>query len=142
MAGKLIENLKITQLFESKSVTATGYLYNGAASGAGIDTKEFDQAVVIINAGVVTGTVDFDIIASATDDISAATAVTGAAFTQLTSANDQAQQVGALLTQDTARYLWLRSNKTLNTNAALFSAQIVLGRADTRPQSNSEAFDV
>lgn len=144
MPGFTVETVKLTQLFEPKSVTATGILFNGAATASGIDTRDYDDAVILLNAGVFSGsaTVDFAIYESNTDDDTTATAITGADFTQVTSANDQAVQLGSLQTKASKRYIWLRSNKSSNTDAALFSAAILQGKGDKNPVGNTAVFDL
>ena len=141
MPGKIVERVDVKPLFESKSRTVIEILFNDAASGAvGTDTRDFDGAVFIVDAGVFTGTVDFAVYENATDDAGTATAITGADFTQITSANDQALQYAHIKCSEHKRFLYLRSNKITDTNAALYSASVVLARADKNPPSTSEVF--
>lgn len=143
MPGKIVERMDVKQLFECESRTTQEILFNNAASGAvGIDTRDFDGAVFIVDAGVFTGTVDFAVFENATNDAATSTAIVGADFTQITSANDKAVQYGHVKSSEHKRFLFLRSNKTVDANAALFSASIVLGRADKNPPSTAEVFKV
>lgn len=146
MRGKLVENIKTQQIFEPTSVTATGTLFNGqsATSGYAVDTQLYDECVFILQAGVFSGsaTVDAAIYESADDNTDNATAISGADFTQVTSANDQARQSLSVVCKDVKRYLWVRTSKTLNTNAALLSALAILGKPDSGPTDESPIADV
>ena len=89
---------------------ATGTHYNGSAdaSGLGIDTKGFDDALIILHSGTnqAGGTLDVTVVAQATDTTaSLASAISGAVFTQITTANDNAVYVGSLKVKDVARYI-------------------------------------
>jgi hypothetical protein len=144
MSRKLSEIVKVEELFQPASYTTTGTLFNGSASHSGIDTRDYDFGVVILQTGTFASgaSVAFALYESDTADSTAATAVTSADFTTVTSANDLAKQVGQLACKSYKRYLFLRSNKITNTNAAVFSASLILGIGDNPPASNSAVFDV
>ncbi len=144
MRGKLIENVKYQQIFEPQSITATGILYNGVAATttSSIDTRDFDEINIVLNKGVTTGIVDAAVYESDATDPSAATAISGADFTQVTAANDQAKESMSILCKNTKRYLWLRTSKITDTNAALLAATAVLAKADSLPTSEAPVADL
>lgn len=142
--GKLIENVKYQQLIKPQSLTATGILYNGVAATTTsyIDTRGYDEINIVLNKGETTGTIAAAIYESSSTDPSAATAISGADFTSFTSANDAAIESMSVVCKNTDRYLWLRTNKTTDTNAALISAVAVLGKPDSAPTTESPIADV
>lgn len=133
MPGVLNELLSITGMFAADSRTATGILYNDNATGAvGIDTRDFDEAIVQINAGTFasSATVAFDLYENTTNDAETSTAVTSGSFGSIDSTTDNSVHFGQIRCRAQKRYLFLRANKTANTDAADYSATIIMGRAD------------
>ena len=78
---------------------------------------------------------------SETDDDTAATAVTGAAFTQITTANDNLLYVGSALSKYLNRYLFVRAVKA-GTGSVDYSIEAQQGRQVKVPvsQTNTVAF--
>lgn len=145
MPGKIIEDLKLTTLYRPVSRTAQGTLYeNGGTTGSGLDTKDFDEVVFDVNVGAIAGTttLDMSVVASDDDNADNATAVSGATFTQIANANQNTSRRASLLCKNTKRYLWVKVVKGVSTDAALYSVTAVLGKADSRPSSNTLDFDV
>lgn len=142
--GKLIENVVYDQIFEPTSVTATGVLYNGAAATTVgfIDTKDYNEVNIILNKGTCSGIIDAAIYESDATDPSAATAISGADFTQITSSSDNTIESMSLLAKNYKRYLWLRTSKITNTNACLISATAVLAKPNSAATSESPVADV
>lgn len=100
----------------------------GAATvdGTGIDTKSFDEALIVLNVGTTDGTLDVKVQESA-DNITF-TDVAGAAFAQVVPANDNTAYVGRVRVKNFKRYLRLRAVGTGTTS--LTSASILLGKFD------------
>ena len=144
MARKLIETGLWGVAFSSRNMTTSGTLYNGGASGAGIDTKDYDEVVYHINPGPITApaTLAFSVLEHSIDDASAATAVTSATFTTINNANGNTGRVASVVAQSTKRYQWLQMVKTSATASAIFGATYMLGRGDASPETNSEDFAV
>ena len=139
MKTKAIEGMLFQQLVKPQAfTTSTTVLYNGvSATTVGfIDTKNFDEVVIVLNKGVfATGAItDFTVVNSAATDPSAATLVTGATFTQGTDASHNVVEVMSLRCADLLRYLWLKSDKSDDINASnTWSATAVLCKPDTIP---------
>lgn len=138
--GKLIENVKFQQITIPQAfTTSTTTLYNGiaATNSSYIDTKDFSEVIIELNAGTFAtgGEVEFTVVAHASEqDPTAASLVPGASFTTVTPSNDNAIQVISIQTKDTARYLWLKSSKTDDINAScVWGAAAILGYPDTVP---------
>ena len=138
---KTIEKVKFQQLVKPQSfTTSTTVLYNGvAATTVGyIDTQDFNEVIIELNKGVfASGAItDFTVVNSAATDPSAATAVTGATFTQGTPSAHNAVEVMSLQCKDLLRYVWLKSDKSDDINAAaIWSATAILCGPDTVPTS-------
>lgn len=111
-------------------------------NGTGIDRKEFEEALVVVNAGTneAGGTVAITVSDSA--DNSTFAAVSGAAFTSITTANDNNIYVGRLNLVGLKRYI--RVNAVVAVAACLFSVDVILGAAKQLPvsQENTSAFTV
>jgi len=147
--GKLVEDLKVAQLVEpADRATDATTLYNGAAataaSGTGLDTRDYDEVVFVINAGTFTGDAQETcaVYHSATDDSTAATLVTGASFTAITTSNDKKLHIGSVICKNDHRYMWLRSVSSMSTGTSRFGAMAILGKSTGTPVTNSEVFDV
>ena len=136
--NKAIEELKFQQLMKPTSITASTVLYNGAAATTVgyLDTQDFDEVIIELNKGTfaTNSVVDFTVVNGATTDPSAATAITGATFTQGTPSSHNAVEVMSIRCKDTLRYLWLKSSKTdVGGAAALWSATAILAIPETIP---------
>lgn len=143
--GKIGEDNLVQQILEPDARTSASTLYNGNATTTNnyIDTRGFDECLIVLNAGVVAaaGSIAASIVENDTDADTAAAAISGAAFTAVTPANDQAVQVGNIVCKNQKRYLWL---KTVQANATEtnISAVAILGKADSLPVSQTLVFDV
>ncbi len=115
----------------------------GTITGTGIDTLNFQHAMIVVHAGTngSSGTVNVHVEES--DSLATGyTDVTGAAFTEITEANDNTVYVGALLLNPRKRYI--RVIMVVGTAACDASALVLLGGADDCPvsQVNTLAFNV
>jgi len=114
----------------------------GTNNGAGIDTLGFDEALVIVNSGAngAGGTVDIKVQES--DDNSTFSDISGAAFTQITEANDNTIYVARINLEKRKRYI--RAVAVVGTAACDLGVVVLLGRAGEYPvsQVNSVAFSV
>lgn len=144
MKGKLIEDVLNVQAVDSMQVTSAGTLYNGVAvsvTNNAIDTRASDNIVFCINAGeFLAGTLDCDIVESDGVDPAAATAITGAEFDQITTANDEGLHNGSITCKNYKRYFWARTYNSAGTMP--FGIVATLAKNDSDPQSNSPVFDL
>lgn len=75
-------------------------------NGTGIDTRGYHQALVVLNVGTVTTSLDVKVQQSSDDGSSDAYAdISGAAFTQVTTANDVTVYVARVNLDATERYI-------------------------------------
>ena len=124
-------------LLQPQSLSAAT-LYNGAAataaSGTGLDTTGSDGITIMLNCGTFTGNDTFDasVYASATDDSTAATLVTGATFAQVTTANHQTVYKGYVKAHAYSKYFWLKT-VTAGSGSALVSATYAMDRNPKHP---------
>ena len=120
MSKDISRETKILQSIPAQSAAV------GTLNGVAIDCQNFDQAVIVLNAGTLTtGTVDAKVQES--DTVGGTYSdVTGAVFPQVTSANDVASYVGFI--ELNARKRFLRVVAVVGTLASLISADIILVR--------------
>lgn len=90
--------------------TAVGILADDYAAvttnGTGIDTTGYHQALIVVNAGVITTTLDVKIQESSDNGVADAFAdITGAAFAQILAAADNLVVVGRVNLQGTEQYI-------------------------------------
>lgn len=134
------ESVKVIHALEAKSYTAAETL------SSAIDCKGYRWAMVVVNAGVAAGSAEADVtvLESSDDgDSDAYAAISGAAFTQIVTANDQASYVGILDLRNRERYLKVK-NAGDGSNAVLLSANVLLLGSAIQPisQEESVAFDL
>jgi hypothetical protein len=141
---KLNEQLKLGIAVEAKDYRSAGSLYNGVASASNtyIDTTGKESLLIMINAGVIGAgnTLDVLLKASSVDDPAAATAISGAAFTQLTPSNDQQLHCAELNTAERKPYIWVETFKT-GTGSCNVGITYAL-QSSKQPESNSPVFDL
>lgn len=117
--------------------------------GSVVDTLGYDESLVIADFGTATGAASTTVSVrySANADGSSSAALTGAAFTAVTSTNDDEIYVGRIdlagLTPDTQRYLFARAVGD-GANAQVYSVTFVLLNYKYEPvtQDNTVAFSV
>jgi len=147
--GKTAEGILITPAFRAERIGSATIYYNGQpftnAAGYGFDTQPFDDCMCVINVGTVAGplaTLMNSVLESETDDPSAATALTNAAFTHITSSNDETMLAGSIMCKDTKRYLFLKTEAQGSPITIDFSASFVGGQAREQPTEQVLEFDV
>lgn len=154
--GKACEASKFYGMFTANQVqlSAGTVYYNGQSittAAIGIDTMDFEDALVMISIGGVVGTlptVNNDVYASATNDATAATLITGASFadvgavTDTTAGSATTNYVGAIRVSDQKRYLFLRTEFEGTLLTIQFAAGVVLSSAVNEDAGQSYAFDV
>lgn len=113
----------------------------GTVNGPAIDTFGFSEAIVIVNAGTfTTGTADIKVQESVDSAFTSPLDITGAAFTQITSANDDQVYKGVVkLRAD--RKKWIRVVSVVATAACLLSASVLLGKGESLI-AQAPSFDV
>lgn len=102
----------------------------GTVNGSGIDTRNFDEALIIVNVGdATTGTADIKVQQSSDDGAGDAyTDIAGAAFTQIDTNNDQTVYVARLRVKNFERYIRIVS--VVATAAIELSVDVILGKFD------------
>jgi hypothetical protein len=148
-AGKTVEAVKCVQAMAAERIGAATVYYNGQSittgSGIGFDSQGFDDAVCVVNIGTVLGavaTVKNAIYESDTDDPTAATALTGADFTDAVTTNDEAIQIGSVQCRDTKRYLFLKTETQGAPLTVDMSATWIGGKPDSQATDHTVVFDV
>lgn len=145
MRGKAIEDLKYVRAVGPAQSAVAATLYNGEAvsvSNNGIDTRHYDEINFVVDAGTFVGsaTLDVSIVASNTDNPSGATLVSGAVFTQITTANDAQIHTASIKCKNYNRYMWVRANQ--NGDTTNFAALAILAKGDSDPAANTPVFDL
>jgi hypothetical protein len=114
----------------------------GTQNGTGIDRLGFEEALVILNAGIngTSGTVNAKVQES--DDNSTFTDITGAAFAQVTESNDDTIYIGRINLIGRKRYI--RCVAVVATAACDLGMEVVLGAAKILPTTpvNAVSFNV
>lgn len=94
---------------------SVGTTYNGEAdaSGIGIDMRDYDECMVVLNIGTVPSDGTIDVTLRHSDDNTAlaskSTAITGAVFDQVDADNDQSTFVGQVNLKVKKRYLYVKA---------------------------------
>lgn len=122
---------------------------SAALDGSVMDTLGYDEILVVANFGAATGAASttVSVRASANSDGSASTALSGASFTAVTSANDDELYVGAIdcakLHATNERYLFARGVGD-GANAQVYSVTFIglNYKYDPVTQDNTVAFRV
>ncbi len=140
MIGTAHENQKAVAAIRPKAVTST-------QNGLTIDTRDFEEALAILNIGAVTGTSPtLAVTFEESDDsgMSGATTIAGAAFTSKTASAANKEYTGRLNLKGTKRYV--RPVFTVGGTSPSFTlgAELVLSAARDFPvsQVNSNDFSV
>jgi hypothetical protein len=145
MANKITEQTKTVQLVKADAYSAAT-TYNGAAdaSGLGVDVSGYNEALIILNSGTATGTNTVTLVSSNDNSTAPSTwdAISSAAFTAVTSANDDAVQVARLHVGGDKKYLAVKS--VVATNPCDFGVVAVLTGAQSEPTDDysNAVFDV
>lgn len=145
---RLYEFAKFGSLVEPQNLSAAT-LYNGVAatvaSGYGLDTMGYDGITIFLNTGTFSGdgTLAVSVYAGATDDSTACSLISGAAFESVSTANDQTLYKGYVKVHAQARYLFVKTVKG-GTGDALASIEYGMDRGQKHPElaNSSLAFDV
>ncbi|MFA6131386.1 MAG: hypothetical protein WC730_03960 [Patescibacteria group bacterium] len=120
----------IKALFTIRPVTATA-----TATGTGVDTMGYNDAMVALEVGVVSGTSPtLDVKIQDSADNSTFADVSGLTFTQVTASNNsQVLRVSGLNTSTRRRYLRAVGTIAGTTPSFAFGVEILLGRAFNEP---------
>ena len=124
----------------AQTLVADAYA-TGTHNGVAIDTKGFDEVLFVVNSGTneAGATVDIKIQECATSGGTYAD-ITGAAFTQITTSNDNAVYQGRVRMTPT-RERYLRAVAVVATDAADCGVVALLGDAQNLPAA-TPAFDI
>jgi hypothetical protein len=131
------ENLVARTAVTPRRDATASTLYNGSVDGAtcvGIDTMKYDEAAVLLQAGLISsGTLACSIFDSSVGTTSVgASAITGADFTTLTAENYRGSTgvfIGSIKTKNTKRYLYVKTVLTV-ADAKDFGVTVLLGKGD------------
>ena len=147
--GKTAEGILITAAMLSERIGSPTVYYNGApitdASGYGFDTQPFDDVTCALNVGTVLGalvTLKNSLLHSTTDDPSAASAITGASFTDANSSSDECIKRGSVLCKDQHRYFFLKTEVQGTPCTVDFGATWIAGHARQEATAQPLEFDV
>jgi len=131
------ENLAVRETLSGASHAAS------TVNGAAVDTIGFEDCLVVLIAGTAGASATVDVvIQESSASGSGFAAITGAAFTQVTTANDLTVYVGRISLLGRKRYL--RAVATVATAASIASVQFVLTSPHKVPvsQTNALAFNL
>jgi hypothetical protein len=149
MPGKIAENLKIEQLFPAERIGSATVYFNGqsitTSSGVLIDTRDYDELLVVINNGTLNGaaaTLSNALYESDTDDPTAATLITGASFNDVTGSSDETIQEASILCKNYKRFIGLRTESQGVPMTIDFGAIGILGKPDSAAVSKTLVFDL
>lgn len=147
--GKLTELIKGASMFRAGQVNAPSIYYNGSpftsASGNGVDTLGYDDAVLVVDVGSFVGplaTINHTLLESDTDDVTQATAISSATFT-VTPSNQNTRYEAAVHTRDHKRYLFLKQDfqGVSNLFTVQYQADITLA-TNNQPPAKTLQFDL
>jgi len=139
MASKITEKTNTVQLVPAGEFSA-GTTYNGSAdaSGLGVDVSGFNEALIILNSGTAAGTNNVTLVVSNDNSTAPSTwdALTGAAFTEVDSDNDEAVQIARLDVKGlSGKYVAAKS--IVATDACDFGIVAVLTGAKSEPTDDA-----
>lgn len=119
----LEESLKVEKGIQSED------LATGTKTGAPVDTKDFEEALIILDAGVATATGTLDVTVEEGDTTGGSfTAIAGAAFVQIVAANDERILVGRIRVKNFKKFI--RTIAVVATDTVEASVIILLGKFD------------
>ena len=118
---KLLDNIKASFSFRPNRVTAT-------ANGTGVDTQGYEDGMVVLEVGTVSGTTpSMTVKMQESDDNSTFADITGSTFTAVVASNSS--QVLRLTELNLARKRYVRAVATISgtTPSFDFSTEVLLG---------------
>lgn len=148
MKQGLHEMVRVQQIYAPGARSATLTDYNATTQGgaSGIDLQGYDECMIELELGAFAGgTLDVDLLESATDSAAAATLITDSAsteadFAQKTSANANNPYVVRIRAKDVKRYLFIRVINS-SGDAKNYAISALLGKADSEPVSQVNTVD-
>ena len=112
------------------------------ASGSDIDTAGFEYAVVLLNVGTCGASATLDVtVETATTSGGSYSAVTDAAFAQITDANDLASYFGIVRLDGTEQFLQVTGDYA-GTGAVAYSITVLLTNAQYAEDDSTPSFAV
>jgi hypothetical protein len=147
--GKTAEGILVTAAMLSERIGSATVYYNGQSitfgAGIGFDTQPYEDCMCVLNVGTVLGplcTLSNSILESDTDDPTAASAVSGGSFDDVTTTSDEAIKRGAIVCRDTKRYLFLKTDVKGSPITVDFGAIWIGGKLREQPPEQVLEFDV
>lgn len=136
------EAVKVTTPFPPESRATAETQYNDAAIGAalGIDTRDFDEAMITVHLGVVGATtLDVSVGFADIDDAEDASFVEDAAhaLAQIVNADDGKTFLIRISVQDTKRYMFVKTIQA-DAVAVLSCISVELSKADDLPVTQEQ----
>lgn len=122
---QLSENVKVAIGIFARSQAAS------TVNGAGIDTNGFSRALVVLNAGTAGASATVDVKIQHSADNSTFADITGAVFTQVTTANDETIYLLDLSLVGVNRYI--RVVSVVATATSALGVEVVLYRGAQAP---------
>ena len=146
--GEIEERVRPATAFKPDERSTATTLINDAASGSatGIDTRDYDTAMIMVELTSIssTGTLDIGTYYGASNaDSAGITAITGASFTQLTNSSSAGIYVGRVKTKNQGRYLYVKAVQA-GAFSKKYDVKVLLYKADKEPvtQANTVEFTV
>jgi len=144
----LEESIRPASAFLPDDRSGTTDLYNDVetlASATGIDTRDYDEALIELSLNTIasTGTLDVTILESSVGTTAAgANAITGAAFSQKSN-GDSGVYVGRIQVKNNKRYLYVKAEQAIATSKK-YGVNVILGKSEKEPvtQANTAEFTV
>lgn len=114
---------------------------SGTLNGASVDTKGTEEALVVLNVGVIpsSGTLDVKVQHSATNTVWAD--LSGASFTQIAQADDESVHIGRIVLNRSSVNRYLRIVGVDTNEAIPYGACIILGGDQYRPVTQPNTID-
>ena len=138
MRGKLGEDLKVVVLHRAQQLRNTTVTF-----GAILDTKDYDEAMIVLNIGKAFGTSTLGAVLyeSNAKNVTSMAPVTLGAFDAISISNHQTTYAANIKAKNYKRYLTLRcvvggmeaDGATLAEDGVGYSATAILGKPDSTP---------
>lgn len=143
----LEEQIRPAEAFPADERSTATTLINNAAAGSatGIDTRGYDEALIMLNLTSISGAGTLDIgtyFGASNSDAVAISALTGASFAQKSNGDDGVF-VGRVKVKNQARYLYVKAVQATAASKK-YAVSVLLSKADSEPvsQANTVEFTV
>lgn len=115
----------------------------GAVTSAAVDTKGFEEALIVLSVGTAGASAGIDILVQESDaSTTGFTNISGTTFTQVTTSNDETEFVGRIRLGGRDRYLRVLGTVTTATSELAVICILTGGQREPVTQSNTVAFNI